>query len=360
MTHIRIIPLFPMFLILVIVGFSLFMLYSVCGGNSNHWVIKQFYRFVIGCVVLLVSMNIPLRIWYKSVYIIYVLCIICLIAVNIIGTLSMGAKRWLTIGGINAQPSEIMRISLIFVMARYFSERSIEMIRTNRTLIEPIAVLLLPVALVLLQPDLGTAMLLTITFMSILFICGVQVWKFVVTGIGFLISMPIIWNCLYDYQRQRILMFLNPELDPSGSGYHIIQSKIALGSGGIFGKGFMNGTQSQLNFLPETRTDFIFAALGEEFGFIGCCILIALYVLLLTYNFSVAVNAKTKFNRILAFGLNSMIFFYIVINISMVCGLLPVVGIPLPFFSYGGSSLIVLMFCQGLIFSIDYETKNKL
>ena len=360
MLHLRELPPLPCLILLAIMGFSLAMIYSVGDNNLNLWVIRQIYRIGIGSAVLLIVMNTSLLVWYKHAYTVYILCIICLIAVNIIGHISMGAKRWITIGGINAQPSEFMRITLIFVLAKYFSSRSLETTKEIGTIIVPVVLTLLPVGLVLLQPDLGTAMVLTITALSILFICGVQTWKFVVTGIGFLVSMPIIWNCLYEYQKQRILMFLNPEIDPSGAGYHIIQSKIALGSGGILGKGFMNGTQSQLNFLPETRTDFIFAALGEEFGFIGCCILITLYILLLTYNFCVAINAKTKFNRILAFGLNSMIFFYIVINISMVCGVIPVVGIPLPFFSYGGSSLIVLMFCQGLIFSIDYETKNKL
>jgi rod shape determining protein RodA len=227
------------------------------------------------------------------------------------------------------------------------------------TLIVPLVLTALPMTLVLLQPDLGTAILLFCLCVSILFVCGVQIWKFVGTLVSLAVSAPIIWSFLHEYQKKRIIMFLSPELDPNGAGYHIIQSKIALGSGGFWGNGLMNGSQCQLNFLPEKQTDFVFAALGEELGFVGCVILMMLYTLLLTYNLGVALRAKSRFNQLVVFGFNTMLFFYIFINVSMTCGLLPVVGIPLPFFSYGGSALIVLMVCQGMIFSADLEQFPK-
>lgn len=282
-----------------------------------------------------------------------------LIAVSVVGKVSMGAQRWLNLGFFNFQPSELMRISLVIVLAKYFSMYTTDDNRKLSTLLIPTVFTFVPMGLVLLQPDLGTAMLLLFVFCSILFVCGVQVWRFVVALISVVVSTPILWTMLHSYQKQRILMFLSPEMDPNGAGYHIIQSQIALGSGGYWGKGLMNGTQSQLNFLPEKQTDFVFAALGEELGFFGCLFLLLLYSMLLTYNLGVAMRARNKFNQVLVFGLNATLFFYVFINISMVCGILPVVGIPLPFFSYGGSALTVLMFCQGLIFAADYDQKSK-
>jgi rod shape determining protein RodA len=269
----------------------------------------------------------------------------------------MGAQRWLDFYFFNFQPSELMRIILIIALAKYFSFFSTENIRKISSLIAPILLIMAPILFVLIQPDLGTAMIFLLVSASIFFVCGVQIWKFAVVILAGIATAPILWNFLHEYQKNRILMFLSPEIDPNGAGYHIIQSKIALGSGGFWGKGLMNGTQCQLDFLPEKQTDFMFATLGEELGFIGCLFLMFLYFLLLIYNFCVFLRERGKFNQFLVFGLNAMLFFYIFINVAMVCGLLPVVGIPLPFFSYGGSALIVLMICQGLIFSIDIEQK---
>lgn len=304
-------------------------------------------------------MCIDVSFWKRNAYIFYFIGIILLLFVTIVGKVSMGAQRWLNLYFFNFQPSELMRIFMVITFARYFSSMSVENVRRMSNIIIPLILLGFPMILVLLQPDLGTAMLLLLVGLSIFFVCGVQIWKFLVSFGIVVISAPILWNMLHDYQRNRILMFISPEQDPSGAGYHIIQSQIALGSGGIFGKGLLNGTQCQLNFLPEKQTDFVFSALGEELGFIGCCILILLYSLLIIYNFSVSVNNKNKFNQLLVFGLNSMLFYYIFINISMVCGILPVVGIPLPFFSYGGSALVVLMFCQGIIFSVDNDRRSS-
>lgn len=352
-------PLFPLLIILFISCFSLVILYSIGGGNFFPWCFKQSCKLVFGICVLLFSSNIKFEFWKKYGYIFYLICLFMLIAVSVVGKVSMGAQRWLDLGFFNFQPSELMRISLVIVLAKYFSMYTTDDNRKLSTLLIPTVFTFVPMGLVLLQPDLGTAMLLLFVFCSILFVCGVQVWRFVVALISVVVSTPILWTMLHSYQKQRILMFLSPEMDPNGAGYHIIQSQIALGSGGYWGKGLMNGTQSQLNFLPEKQTDFVFAALGEELGFFGCLFLLLLYSMLLTYNLGVAMRARNKFNQVLVFGLNATLFFYVFINISMVCGILPVVGIPLPFFSYGGSALTVLMFCQGLIFAADYDQKSK-
>jgi rod shape determining protein RodA len=253
-----------------------------------------------------------------------------------------------------------MKVFIVFASAKYLSNQTVEEVRSTLSIVPIITMFILPMILVLLQPDLGTAMILLLIGFAMLFVAGVQIWKFItVLGIA-IATAPILWNLLYDYQKDRISMFFSPEKDPNGAGYHIIQSQIALGSGGLNGKGLLNGTQCQLNFLPEKQTDFVFAALGEELGFVGCIVLIVLYVALISYNICVALRQKSKFLQLLIFGMNAMLFFYVFINISMVCGLLPVVGVPLPFFSYGGSSLVVLMFCQGIIFSADIEQRKSL
>lgn len=358
MLNLRPLPLLPFLIVVAITFISLTTLYSVSGGNFTPWCIKQIWRILLGFLVLIAVSNVKISVWRKYGMVLYCVCLLALIAVAVTGKITMGAQRWLRIGTLTIQPSELMRISLIIVLAKYFSTTTINANRHTATLLVPTLMTAIPVGFVLLQPDLGTAMLLILTFLSILFVCGVQIWKFIVLFVSVLVCTPILWNFLYDYQRQRILMLLRPEIDPSGAGYHIIQAKIALGSGGFWGKGLANCTQSQLNFLPEKHNDFIFAALGEEFGFVGCVILLFLYVLLLIFNFKVAISLRQNFSRIIVFGLNSMIFLYIVINVFMVCGLLPVVGIPLPFFSYGGNSLTVLMFCQGVIFASFTESQS--
>jgi rod shape determining protein RodA len=327
-------------------------------GSFFPWCFNQFCRFVVGTIALLFVSAIKLKFWEKYAYPFYFLCLFLLIGVAIVGKTSMGAQRWLNLYFFNFQPSELMRIFLIIALSKYFSTRSVEDCKRLSTLCLPVVLIALPMGLVLIQPDLGTAVLLFLVFCSVLFVCGVQIWKFAFFFFGILLSMPILWNMLHDYQQKRVLTFFSPEMDPSGAGYHIIQSQIAIGAGGFWGSGFMNGSQSQLNFLPEKQTDFVFAALGEEFGFFGCLLLLLLYGLLITYNLGVVIRMKNKFEKIMVFGVNSMLFFYIFINVSMVCGLLPVVGVPLPFFSYGGSALVVLMFCEGLIFSADIEHKH--
>ena len=359
MIKLKPIPLLPFAIIMTIAALSLTMLYSISGGSFSPWCIKQIWRVLLGVAALIVAMNIKTEIWRKYALAIYMMSLVTLALVAVIGKISMGAQRWIKFGALTLQPSELMRISLVILLARYFSTRSVDENKCAKALLVPTLITTIPVGFVLLQPDLGTAMLIILTFLSVLFVCGVEIWKFVTIFISALISVPILWKCLYEYQKQRILMFLNPEMDPSGAGYHIIQAKIALGSGGFWGKGLLNGTQIQLDFLPEKQTDFIFVALGEELGFIGCTLLLFLYVMLFIYNYKVVLFTRSKFTRIMVFGINAMIFFYVIINILMVCGLFPVVGIPLPFFSYGGNALLVIMFSQGIIFAADCEQSKK-
>ncbi|MDR3031035.1 MAG: rod shape-determining protein RodA [Holosporales bacterium] len=355
----KFLPILPFTIIIVITFFALLILYSINSGTFSPWCFKQFFKLLIGISAFFVGFLINPNFWKKHAYAFFIICLVVLAGVATIGKISMGAQRWINLYFFNFQPSELMRISLVFVLAKYFSCLTQEEIKKTSSLIIPIGFITIPVVLVLLQPDFGTAMLTLFVGGSIFFACGVQIWKFFVTLLCGVITTPILWSLLHEYQKNRVSTFLSPELDPNGTGYHIIQSKIALGAGGFWGKGLGYGSQCQLNFLPEKQTDFIFSALGEELGFWGCIILISLYATLLICNLNVIIKTKDSFNRIVVFGINSMLFFYICINISMVCGLVPVVGIPLPFFSYGGSSLVVLMFSQGITFSIGVLDKLK-
>ena len=350
---IKYIPLFPVFVLVIISIFALIMLCSINSGDFFPWGAKQLGKMCVGFLFLVLGAILPIAIWKKHAYIFYIFGLMLLVGVEVAGRNIMGAQRWLNLYFFNLQPSEIMRLLLVVALSKYFSEIGLDKIKKTFYLILSSILIFIPLGLVSMQPDLGTAILLFLVGVSIFFICGVQIWKFLVAFLAVFSALPIAWNFLHEYQKKRIFMFLSPESDPSGAGYHIIQSKIALGSGGIFGNGLMNGTQCKLNFLPEKQTDFIFSALG-------CCFLILLYSVLMMYNSSVALKMKSRFKQIFIFGLNTMLFFYIVINISMVCGLLPVVGIPLPFFSYGGSALVVLLFAQGCIFSCDIEHKMKI
>lgn len=336
-------------LIAMLVGIGILLLYSAAGGQMEPWAWNQFYRFLLGCAVFFFIALSDLRMWMKYAYVLYGLSLILLIAVELRGTIGMGAQRWLDIGFMRIQPSELMKITLVLALARYFHGLSQEDVETNRRLIIPSMMMLFPVVLILIQPDLGTASMLLFVTLSIFFIVGVQVWKFVALFILGLISIPIGWHFLHDYQQERVLTFLNPERDPLGAGYHIMQSKITLGSGGLFGKGFLEGTQSHLNFIPEKHTDFIFTILAEEFGMVGCVVLVILYMIIILYGFKMALQSSNLFGKILALGLTVNFSLYVFINIPMVMGLLPVVGVPLPLISYGGSAMLVLMAGFGFI-----------
>ncbi|MBO4521203.1 MAG: rod shape-determining protein RodA [Alphaproteobacteria bacterium] len=337
------------FLIFLVAATGFVVLYAAANGNWSQWAGKQFSRFWLGCAVALVVAMIDLRFWLKYAYLFYAVAVIMLFVVEFFGHDAMGAQRWLNLGVIRIQPSELMKIALILALARYFHGSSQQEITSISYMIIPSFMVLLPVVLVLKQPDLGTAVLMGAASVSLFFLVGVQMWKFAVLGGIGLISIPIGWRFLHDYQKERVFTFLDPERDPLGKGYHILQSKITLGSGGIFGKGFLQGTQSRLNFLPEKHTDFIFTVLAEEFGLVGSVALLLLYLALIFYGYVIAFRSSSFFGRLLALGLTTNLFLYVFINIAMVMGLLPVVGVPLPMISYGGTVMLTLMFSFGLV-----------
>ena len=268
----------------------------------------------------------------------------------------MGAQRWISLGPLNIQPSELMKIALILALARYLSRFKTEEIQKKpRLLIPAVIMILLPMAPVLKQPDLGTAVLLGMIGVCLLFVAGVKLRYFLSFGFLGILTLPFGWYCLRPYQQNRILTFLDPERDPLGSGYHILQSKIALGSGGFFGKGFMAGSQSHLNFLPEKQTDFIFTMFSEEFGFFGALCLLCLYLFIMIQGFRISLSARGLFEKFVALGIVVTLFIYVFINMSMVMGLVPVVGIPLPLISYGGTALLTLLISFGLLLGVDLQ-----
>ncbi|PIW30565.1 MAG: rod shape-determining protein RodA [Rhodospirillales bacterium CG15_BIG_FIL_POST_REV_8_21_14_020_66_15] len=332
------------------VGFV--MLYSAAGGNLDPWASRQMMRFGVGMAVLITVAVIDIRLWLKYAYVFYLATVALLVAVEFMGEVGKGAQRWLDLGYFGLQPSELMKIALVLALARYFHGTSIEDVRRISKLFVPVMLISVPAALVLRQPDLGTAMMLAITGAVILFAAGVRIWKFVIVGLAGVAAAPIAWQFLRDYQKQRVLTFLNPETDPLGSGYHIIQSKIAFGSGGLLGKGFLQGTQSHLNFLPEMQTDFIFTMLAEEFGMVGGLALLGLYLVILIYGLAISVRCRTQFGRLVGIGVTSTFFLYVFINMAMVMGLVPVVGVPLPLISYGGTAMLTLLFGFGLLMGV--------
>ncbi len=340
------------------VGFV--MLYSAAGGNLEPWADRQMFRFGLGLVGMVVVALIDIRIWMKLAYPGYIVSLALLGAVEYIGSGAMGAQRWIDLGFFQLQPSELVKVAMVLALARYFHGRSHAQIGNPFYLVPPLLIVFLPAALVMRQPDLGTAVLLIAVGGGLFFLAGVRIWKFVLVVVAAMAAVPIAWQYLHDYQRQRILTFLDPEQDPLGSGYHIMQALIALGSGGMFGKGYMQGTQSNLNFLPEKQTDFIFTMLSEEFGFVGGLTLIGLYVVLIAFGFSIALRSRSQYGRLVALGLTTAFFLYAFINIAMVVGLIPVVGVPLPLVSYGGTALLALLFSFGLVLNVHLYREVRL
>jgi rod shape determining protein RodA len=331
-------------------GFA--MLYSAANGHWQPWAAKQVARFAVAVVIMIMVATVDLRFWLRSAYLFYAAAVVLLVAVELRGAVGMGAQRWIDLGIIQLQPSELMKIALVLALARYFSMLTVEEIGKPWRLIVPALFILLPAALVMKQPDLGTAMMLVLSGGAIFFLAGVRWWKFVLVLVAGGGAAPFAWHFLRDYQKNRILNFLNPENDPLGAGYHSLQSKIAIGSGGLFGKGFMMGSQSHLSFLPERQTDMIYTMLAEEFGLVGCVLVLGLYLLVFTYGFAIAFRSRSHFGRLLALGLTVNVFLYVFINTGMVMGLLPIVGVPLPLISYGGTSMLTVMFGFGLMMSV--------
>ncbi len=327
------------------------MLYSAANGSWSPWASRQMMRFAISLVLMLAVALTDIRIWLRYAYVIYFATLALLGAVEFVGSTGMGAQRWISFGFLNVQPSELMKISMILALARYFHGIALEEVARPINLVIPVITILAPAVMVLRQPDLGTAIMLLAAGGAILFVVSVRLWKFGVVLAAGLAALPVGWSFLHSYQKKRILTFLDPESDPLGAGYHILQSKIALGSGGIFGKGFIQGTQSHLNFLPEKQTDFIFTMFAEEFGLAGGLALIGLYMMLLAYGIAISLRVRNQFGRILCIGVTVTVFLYVFINVAMVMGLVPVVGVPLPLISYGGTAMLAVMVGFGLILS---------
>ncbi len=332
------------------VGFV--MLYSAANGSYEPWAWRQMARFGAGIILMLVLAVIDIRWWLRAAYAIYIFALVLLVLVEVMGIIGMGAQRWVGVWGLQVQPSEIMKIALVLALARYFHGLTLEAVRRPVSLIIPVFLIVAPAALVLRQPDLGTALLLAIAGGVLFLLAGVRLRLFAGALALALAAIPVAWQFLHGYQKERILTFLNPERDPLGAGYHILQSKIALGSGGLFGKGYLAGTQSHLSFLPENQTDFIFTMLAEELGLVGGLALLALYALIVIYGFAISLRSTSQFGRLVGMGMTTTFFVYVFINVAMVTGLVPVVGVPLPLVSYGGTSLMTLLIGFGLLMGV--------
>ena len=307
---------------------------------------------------MLILAFLPHDIFFKLSVLSFIIGILSLILVKFIGTGNV--QRWITLGGINFQPSEAMKLALILILARYFDHISRIELYKLKTYILPICLILLPGFLVISQPDLGTGLTIILLGLAILFFVGISIKFVILCFILLASSIPFIWNQLYDYQKDRILVFLNPEIDSLGSGYQIIQSKIAIGSGGFFGKGYLLGSQSRLNYLPEKHTDFIFTLISEELGFLGSIFIILIFCILIISIMKISFRVKSLFSKIVTFGIGFLLFLYLSLNIGMVCGLLPVVGAPLPLISYGGTSLLTVLIGLGIVLSINIHDKEFL
>jgi rod shape determining protein RodA len=343
-------------LILVIAGIGIVNLYSAGYNRTPEGVtpvyLKQTYWLLVGLLILFLALTIDYRYLERLAYPLYIISILLLLAVMVGGKTVSGSKRWLGAGFFTFQPSELVKISLVLVLARYFRRLAPEESLHFKDIIFPLVLILLPAAIIARQPDLGSAIQVTLVGLSIILLVGVH-WRPLVTGVAILVgALPAAWPFLKEYQRQRVRVFLDPERDPLGAGYHIIQSKIAVGSGQFWGKGFLQGTQCQLHFLPEQHTDFVFSVFAEEWGFVGSAVLVLLYLGLSLWGLLIARNCKERFGQLLALGVTALIFWQVFINLCMVTGLMPVVGIPLPLFSYGGSSLITTMLALGLLLNL--------
>jgi rod shape determining protein RodA len=341
-----------LFLIATLSGVGFAMLYSAANGTLQPWASRQMIRFAIAFAPMLIIALIDIRHWFRVAYWIYGAALLLVIAVDVRGVVGMGAQRWIDLGVLQLQPSEIMKIALVLALARYFHSISSESAGRILYLIPPALLIVVPAALVLKQPDLGTAIMLLASGALIFFIAGARLWLFGVGIVAAVAAAPLAWSMLRDYQKNRLYTFLDPDLDPLGAGYHILQSKIAFGSGGLFGKGFMLGTQTHLSFLPEKQTDFIFTMIAEEWGLVGGLTLLALYTIVIAYGFAIALRSRNHFGRLLGLGIAINFFLYVFINTAMVMGLIPVVGVPLPLISYGGTAMLAVMLGFGLLMNV--------
>ena len=337
------------------------MLYSVAGGHFHPWALSQLSKFLVGLVILVVAAAIDVRVWMGLAYPAYGVALLLLIAVDVAGHVGLGAQRWIMLGPIELQPSELMKISLVLALARFLHGKSVEEVSKPLNLGIGLAMIGIPALFVVIEPNLGTTLIIVADGCSLLFLAGLS-WYWITPALAAIVTaVPLAWRfVLHDYQKARVMTFLDPESDALGAGWNITQAKIAIGSGGLSGKGFLNGTQSRLNFLPEKQTDFIFTNFGEEFGFVGSVALLILFAVVIFYGIQIATGARSQFSRLLAMGITLNFFFYIMINGLMVMGLIPVVGIPMPLLSYGGTAMLTVMFGFGLLMSVHVHRQVEI
>jgi rod shape determining protein RodA len=335
-------------------------LYSVAGGALEPWATRHILRLWFGLALIFAIVLVDLRTWMHVAYPFYFIVLLLLALVPLIGVESGGAQRWLGFGEYSFQPSEIMKLALVLAIARYYQWLPPEKVWRPDAVLPPMLMIGVPTILALGQPDLGTAALFAVVGCGLLFLAGVSWFYFVGGLVGIIAVLPHVWERLHDYQKERVLTLIEPDRDPLGSGYHILQSKIAIGSGGLTGKGFMHGTQAQLNFLPEKHTDFIFTMFAEEMGFIGAVSLLALYLLVLLFITYMALRCRSTFPRLVAAGMGLCLFTYVFINIAMVTGLVPVVGVPLPLVSYGGTSMLTMMAGLGFVLNAHVNRATRI
>ncbi|KFI26201.1 rod shape-determining protein RodA [Paenirhodobacter enshiensis] len=352
---------YPLIVLLsAVCGFGFLMLYSVAGGSLEPWADPQMKRYAVGMILMVAIGFTPIWFWRNISGVAYLVAAVLLLAVDLIGAIGMGAQRWLEIGPLRLQPSELMKIAMVMLLAAYYDWLPVEKVSRPLWVMIPVVLILLPTALVLKQPDLGTAVMLVLGGGFVMFAAGVSLWYFgtviaLVVGLVFVVmdSRGTDWQLLHDYQYKRIDTFMDPGQDPLGAGYNIMQAQIALGSGGWSGRGYMQGTQSRLNFLPEKHTDFIFTTLAEEFGFVGAFTLLMLYAGIIAFSIYAALVNKDRFSSLLTLGIAGTFFFYFSINMAMVMGLMPVVGVPLPLVSYGGTAMMIILGAFGLVQSAN-------
>jgi rod shape determining protein RodA len=345
--------------IIACAGFA--MLYSVAGGSFHPWALPQMIRFIIGLALLITIAMVDIRVWMGLAYPLYGAALLLLLATTIMGKVGgLGAQRWLELGPLQIQPSELMKISLVLALSRYLHGQQVEDISKPLKLLIPLAMIGLPAVLVLMQPNLGTATILCADGASLLFLAGLSWWWILPTLGAGVAAVPIAWRFMHDYQKRRVLTFLNPSSDALGAGWNISQAEIAVGSGGLAGKGYMQGTQSRLNFLPEKETDFIWTVLGEEFGFVGCIAMLLLFAVVIAYGVRIAMASRSQFGRLLAAGITLKFFFYIMINAAMVLVIIPVLVIPMPLISYGGTAMLTVMVGFGLLMSVHVHRQVEI
>ncbi len=346
---------------ILLLGFiSLATMYSTDGGQILFHTKSHFIKLAVFTVMMIFFSFINIKYWFSIGYLSYLGIAILLICTYFFGISSSGSKRWIDLYFINLQPSELMKIFIILCLAKYFHRMKLQNVNSIYTILTSLIIILLPMGLVIVQPDLGTSILIAISGIAVLWFAGVNYKYFIYTLLGFVISLPFIIAFLKPYQKLRVLSFLNPDRDPLGAGYQIIQSKIAVGSGGVFGKGFLKGTQSYLEFLPEKHTDFIFTLFSEEFGFIGSAVLLLIYAIIIYRIVVIGANSRSYFAKIFCYSFGASIFVYITINMSMVLGLLPIVGSPLPIMSYGGSSMLATMTGFGIVMSSRVHNQQSI